>query len=82
MLVLSGTILFLSPPGRVKELELVVFDMAGTTVEVRGQVGDAFVAALAGHGTAITPEALTRTQQDTDTMQGDTGLTQVITAES
>ena len=66
----------------MKELELVVFDMAGTTVEVHGQVGDAFVAALAGHGTAVTPEALTRTRQDTDTMEGDTGLTQVIAGES
>jgi len=40
----------------VPELELVVFDMAGTTVEDHGQVPDAFTAALAEHGIAVTPE--------------------------
>jgi phosphonatase-like hydrolase len=33
---------------------LVVFDMAGTTVEDRGQVPAAFAAALAGHGLVVT----------------------------
>lgn len=38
------------------ELELVVFDMAGTTVADRGEVPDAFTAALAEHGIAVTAE--------------------------
>ena len=38
--------------------ELVIFDMAGTTVEDRGQVPDAFTAALAGHGIEVTREQL------------------------
>jgi phosphonatase-like hydrolase len=41
--------------GGVTDLELVVFDMAGTTVEDRGQVPAAFEAAFAAHGLAITP---------------------------
>ncbi len=40
------------------ELELVVFDMAGTTVEDRGQVPAAFVAALASQGIAVTSEQI------------------------
>jgi phosphonatase-like hydrolase len=36
--------------------ELVVFDMAGTTVEDCGQVPDAFTAALARHAIEVTPE--------------------------
>lgn len=40
----------------MNELELVIFDMAGTTVEDQGQVPDAFAAALAEHGIAVTPE--------------------------
>ena len=36
------------------ELELVVFDMAGTTVEDSGQVPDAFQAALAEQGIEVT----------------------------
>ena len=38
------------------ELELVVFDMAGTTVEDRGEVPAAFTAVLAERGITITPE--------------------------
>lgn len=38
------------------ELELVVFDLAGTTVEDHGQVAGAFTAALAEHGIEVTPE--------------------------
>jgi phosphonatase-like hydrolase len=40
------------------EVELVVFDMAGTTVEDRGQVPDAFAAALNEHGIEVTPEQI------------------------
>jgi len=40
------------------ELELVVFDMAGTTVEDRGEVPAAFVAALAGQGIEVTSEQI------------------------
>lgn len=39
---------------------LVVFDMAGTTVEDRGQVPAAFTAALAVHGIVATPDQITR----------------------
>jgi len=39
---------------------LVVFDMAGTTVEDRGQVPAAFTAALAAHGIVATPDQITR----------------------
>ncbi len=37
---------------------LVVFDMAGTTIEDRGQVPAAFAAALAAHGISVTPEQI------------------------
>jgi phosphonatase-like hydrolase len=37
---------------------LAVFDLAGTTVEDRGQVPDAFVAALASHGLHVTSTRL------------------------
>jgi phosphonatase-like hydrolase len=40
------------------EVELVVFDMAGTTVEDRGEVPDAFAGALAEHGIEVSPEQL------------------------
>jgi len=40
------------------EVKLVVFDLAGTTVRDRGQVTDAFTAALALHDIAVTPEQL------------------------
>jgi phosphonatase-like hydrolase len=38
--------------------ELVIFDMAGTTVKGAGRVADAFVAALSEHGVEVTPEQL------------------------
>jgi phosphonatase-like hydrolase len=40
----------------VLELDLVVFDIAGTTVEDHGQVPAAFSAALAEFGVVVTPE--------------------------
>jgi phosphonatase-like hydrolase len=42
----------------MNELELVIFDLAGTTVKDSGQVTSAFTAALAGHDISITPEQL------------------------
>lgn len=36
------------------ELELVIFDLAGTTVEDHGEVPAAFIAALADHGVEVT----------------------------
>lgn len=39
---------------------LVVFDMAGTTVEDGGQVPAAFTAALAAHGIGVTPDQISR----------------------
>jgi phosphonatase-like hydrolase len=44
----------------MEEVKLVVFDLAGTTVRDRGQVTDAFTAALALHDIAVTPEQLSR----------------------
>ena len=38
--------------------QLVIFDMAGTTVKDAGQVPAAFTAALSAHGIAVTPEQL------------------------
>src|SRR4051794_32039431 len=43
----------------MKDLALVIFDVAGTTVLDRGEVPAAFTAALAGQGIHVTPEALT-----------------------
>ncbi len=40
------------------DVELVIFDMAGTTVKDAGEVTDAFTAALSGHGIRVTPEQL------------------------
>ena len=40
------------------ELELVIFDLAGTTVEDHGEVPAAFTAALAGHGIEVTREQI------------------------
>jgi phosphonatase-like hydrolase len=40
------------------EIKLVVFDLAGTTVRDRGQVTDAFTAALTSHDIVATPEQL------------------------
>jgi phosphonatase-like hydrolase len=42
----------------VHELELVIFDLAGTTVEDRGEVPYAFTAALAEHGIEVTREQI------------------------
>ncbi len=39
-------------------MELVVCDMAGTTVRDAGQVPQAFTTALAAHGIAVTPQAI------------------------
>jgi len=39
-------------------IELVVCDMAGTTVRDAGQVPQAFTSALAEHGIAVTPQAI------------------------
>lgn len=41
------------------KLELVIFDLAGTTVEDRGQVPEAFTATLAEQGIQITPDQIT-----------------------
>ena len=42
----------------MKHLDLVVFDIAGTTVEDRGQVPAAFKAAFEEHGIVVTPDQL------------------------
>ena len=42
----------------MKEIELVVFDLAGTTIEDAGEVPEAFTAALQAHGLNATTEAL------------------------
>ncbi|HMV83475.1 MAG TPA: phosphonatase-like hydrolase [Blastocatellia bacterium] len=42
----------------MQELELVIFDLAGTTVQDGGQVPQAFTSALAAHGLVVTPEQL------------------------
>jgi phosphoglycolate phosphatase-like HAD superfamily hydrolase len=44
----------------MKEIELVIFDMAGTTVEERGQVHAAFKAAFVEHGLAISSAELSK----------------------
>lgn len=43
----------------MKDVDLVVFDMAGTTVRDDGQVPRAFAAALARHGVALTADQIT-----------------------
>ena len=40
------------------DVELVIFDLAGTTVKDEGQVTDAFSVALSEYGMAVTPEQL------------------------
>ena len=45
-------------PPSIAELELVVMDMAGTTVQDRGEVPAAFRAALASHDVALTDEEI------------------------
>jgi phosphonatase-like hydrolase len=42
----------------MSEVELVIFDLAGTTVEDGGEVPDAFTGALAEHGIEVSPEQL------------------------
>lgn len=42
----------------MKDIDLVVFDMAGTTIEDSGQVPEAFTTVLRKHGIEITEEAL------------------------
>ena len=42
----------------MKDLRLVVFDMAGTTIKDNGQVPQSFTAALEEHGLTVTPEQL------------------------
>ena len=42
----------------MKDLALVVFDMAGTTIEDSGQVPEAFTTVLRGHGIEIGADAL------------------------
>ena len=41
-----------------EKIELVVCDMAGTTVRDAGQVPQAFTSALAAHGIPVTPQAI------------------------
>jgi len=42
----------------MNDIELVVFDLAGTTIEDAGEVPQAFTAALQAHGLAVTSAAL------------------------
>lgn len=42
----------------MNSVELVIFDLAGTTVEDRGEVPDAFAAALSSQGISVSPEQL------------------------
>ncbi|HEY6047030.1 MAG TPA: phosphonatase-like hydrolase [Pyrinomonadaceae bacterium] len=42
----------------MNRVELVVFDLAGTTVEDQGEVPDAFTGALAAHGISVSPPQL------------------------
>jgi phosphonatase-like hydrolase len=42
----------------MNSLELVIFDLAGTTVEDHGEVPDAFAEALASHGISVSPPQL------------------------
>lgn len=44
--------------GSMESVALVVFDMAGTTIEDAGQVPEAFTTVLLGHGIAITGNEL------------------------
>jgi phosphonatase-like hydrolase len=44
----------------MNEIELIVFDVAGTTVEDRGQVPAAFKAAFVEHGLVITSDELSK----------------------
>ena len=42
----------------MERIVLVVFDMAGTTIEDAGQVPEAFAAALAAYGLSVTDDEL------------------------
>src|SRR5262245_42519965 len=42
----------------MRDLELVIFDLAGTTIEDRGQVSGAITRALADHGIEVTDEQI------------------------
>lgn len=42
----------------MNDIELVVFDLAGTTIEDAGEVPEAFTSALQAHGLTVTSEAL------------------------
>ena len=42
----------------MKDIALVIFDMAGTTIEDSGQVPEAFTMVLRKHGIEITDDAL------------------------
>ena len=42
----------------MQDLDLVIFDLAGTTVVDDGQVPSAFTAALSEHGFHVTPEQI------------------------
>jgi phosphonatase-like hydrolase len=42
----------------MEDIELVIFDLAGTTIEDRGEVPEAFTTVLAAHGIKLTDEAL------------------------
>jgi phosphonatase-like hydrolase len=46
------------PSRRTIGLDLVIFDLTGTTVRDEGQVAQAFTGAFCAHGINITPEAL------------------------
>lgn len=42
----------------MEDIELVIFDLAGTTIEDRGEVPEAFTTVLAAHGISVTDESL------------------------
>ncbi|HEU4881512.1 MAG TPA: phosphonatase-like hydrolase [Longimicrobium sp.] len=46
------------PPVSIRDVELVVMDMAGTTVHDGGEVPAAFTAALAAHGIAVSEDEI------------------------
>src|SRR5262249_51007575 len=54
----DGNLIEIANSCRICELDLVVFDMAGTTVQDDGQVATAFTAALAEHGLTVGPDAI------------------------
>jgi phosphonatase-like hydrolase len=48
----------MNSPHVLKNVELVIFDLAGTTVQDRGEVPAAFTSALADHGIGVSAEDL------------------------